>query len=497
MPHYVNNSCLAFTWSSLGQCRGVRLRRSGDRCRVEAFWSDDTGRSVSLAETLAAGRRALGGGEMTVCLAGAADSGWAMADVDMPNLKAAELRNALSFELRKHTPLPVERLTWGYRVLSKKSGGNRVLVRLYYLKSDIWRQWVETASGLGQLDVLLPPPVALDPLLSGKTVFFPGRNSHDCFRFVPSGSGRAIVAAAGSENERPQGLAEALPLEQMDFGGLKELTVEEQLSYVGALTLGVYGLTRALSRDLATLAPTPEGLRPRRNQGVRVLAYALGLYILGCLLIGGVRAGQGRLARLRLLESERQAIQAQMTVLQKQLNPEVRVYAKALQQELTDAIAITPSLPLALLELTRLIEPPAWMSGRFEWKEGGQVDFQIQEVDSDPDLASRLEYSPILGDVRELSSIYDAKENKRTRKFTLNVRYDTEKERAEAIAAAERRREQEAAAAAAAKAAADEMAVDGEGEGEEENTSTPATGGDEAGQDAGGQNQPPTPPQQH
>ena len=352
---------------------------------------------------------------MTVCLAGATDSGWGMADVDMPNLKAAELRNALSFELRKHTPLPVERLTWGYRVLAKKNNENRVLVRLYYLKSDIWRQWVEAASGLGQLDVLLPPPVALDPLLNGKTVFFPGRNTHDCFRFVPSGSGRAIVAAAGPESERPQTLAEALPLEQMDFGGLKELPVEEQLSYVGALTLGVYGLTRSLSRDLSTLAPTPEGLRPRRNQGVRVLAYALGLYIFGCLLIGGVRAGQSRLARLRLLESERQAIQTQTAILQKQLNPEVRAYAKTLKQELTDAIAITPSLPQALLELTRLIEPPTWMSGRFEWKEGGQVDFQIQEVESDPELATRLEYSPILGDVRELSSVYDARENKRTR----------------------------------------------------------------------------------
>ncbi|MGI6356475.1 MAG: hypothetical protein ACOX6W_15490 [Lentisphaeria bacterium] len=490
MPHYVNNSCLAFTWSSLGQCRGVRLRRSGDRCRVEAFWGDDTGRAVSLAETLAAGRRTLGGSEMTVCLAGATDSGWGMADVDMPNLKAAELRNALSFELRKHTPLPVERLTWGYRVLAKKNNENRVLVRLYYLKSDIWRQWVEAASGLGQLDVLLPPPVALDPLLNGKTVFFPGRNTHDCFRFVPSGSGRAIVAAAGPESERPQTLAEALPLEQMDFGGLKELPIEEQLSYVGALTLGVYGLTRSLSRDLSTLAPTPEGLRPRRNQGVRVLAYALGLYILGCLLIGGVRAGQSRLARLRLLESERQAIQTQTAILQKQLNPEVRAYAKTLKQELTDAIAITPSLPQALLELTRLIEPPTWMSGRFEWKEGGQVDFQIQEVESDPELATRLEYSPILGDVRELSSVYDARENKRTRKFTLNVRYDTDKERAEAQAAAEKRREQEAAAAA--KAAADEMAEDGEGE--EETAVAPATGGDEAEHDDGSQEQPPAPP---
>lgn len=490
MPHYVNNSCLAFTWSGNGQCRGVRLRRSGERCRVESCWGDDTGKSVSLAETLAAGRRALGGGEMTVCLAGAADSGWAMADVDMPNLKAAELRNALGFELRKHTPLPVERLTWGYRVLPEKVGENRILVRLYYLKSDIWRQWTETVSGLGQLDVLLPPPVALDPLLSGKTVFFPGRNSHDSFRFVPTGRGRAIVAAGGQEGERPQQLAEALPLEQMDFAGLNGLAADEQLSYVGALTLGVYGLTRELSRDQATLAPVPEGLRPRRNQGIRVLAYALGLYILGCLLIGGIRAGQSRLARLRQLESERNAIQTQAVILQKQLNPEVRAYAKALRQELSDAITVTPSLPLALLELTRLIEAPAWMSGRFEWKEGGQVDFQIQEIESDPELASRLEYSPVLGDVRELSSVYDARENKRTRKFTLNVRYDTDKEREEAKAAQEKRREREASAAA--QATVDEMAADGESEGEDQ--SAPVEGSGEAGHDDGGQGQPPAPP---
>jgi hypothetical protein len=467
MPHYVNNSCLAFTWSGQGRCRGVRLRRSGERCRVESFWSDDTGKSVSLAETLAAGRRTLGGGEMTVCLAGAADSGWAMADVDMPNLKAAELRNALGFELRKHTPLPPERLAWGYRVLPDKVGEHRQLVRLYYLKSDVWRQWTETVSGLGQLDVLLPPPVALDPLLAGEAVYFPGRNSHDGFRFVPTGRGRTMVAVDDREGGCPRQLSEALPVANLDLGGLRDLGPAEQLGFVGALTLGIYGLTREVTRDQATLAPVPEGLRPRRHQGMRVLTSVLALYIAGCLLVGLVSAAQNRLARLRQLESERNAVQTQVGILQKQLNPEVRTYAKALRQELTDAMVVTPSFPQALLELTRLIEPPAWMSGRFEWKEGGQVDFQVQEVDSDPELASRLEYSPILGDVREISSVYDARENRRTRKFTLNARFDTDKEREEAQAALARMRERKEAAALAAAEAADSGDDSGADVGEE------------------------------
>jgi len=102
--------------------------------------------------------------------------------------------------------------------------------------------------------------------------------------------------------------------------------------------------------------------------------------------------------------------------------------------------------------------------------------FKSRRFESDPELATRLEYSPILGDVRELSSVYDARENKRTRKFTLNVRYDTDKERAEAQAAAEkggnRRRPQQPRQP--------QMRWQRTARGEEETAVAPATGGDEA-----------------
>ena len=47
------------------------------------------------------------------------------------------------------------------------SATGKTAVRLFYAKSDLWRKWVEGASGLGHLDMLAAAPVLLDPLMQG------------------------------------------------------------------------------------------------------------------------------------------------------------------------------------------------------------------------------------------------------------------------------------------------------------------------------------------
>jgi hypothetical protein len=119
-----------------------------------------------------------------------------------------------------------------------------------------------------------------------------------------------------------------------------------------------------------------------------------------------------------------------------------------LKKEIGDVSMDTPKLSEVLLSMTRLIEPPAWIASSWEWKDG-QVFFQVQETKQDLELASKLESSPVLGDVRETGSTFNGRENVHIVKFQLNARYDTpeEKERMEAMAAEKARKAAEERAA--------------------------------------------------
>jgi len=498
MPHFSRNNSCAFTWTKTGDCHAVHITRKGDRCIVSAHWHGNAGKNSSTAETLSSAKRALGNIDTYFTLAGGSEGGWGMADVLMPELKAEELKNALAFELRKHTPLPADKLAWGYRMVPSDAQNNRQLVRLFYVRNETWRQWTDAVGGIGQVDMILPPAVALDPLLAGQTVTIPGDTPAASFVFTPGDPGRSMAPRNMADHAADSGvLHEMLPLENLDLGSIKELPATEQFHYAGAILLAVYGLTREAHRDQATVIRVPESLQPRRYRGFQLLATLLAVYICAGLFFGLVRAAQNRIARLREINSELRAVETQITSLQKQLNPENVAYANAIKQELTDVISEAPAFPAALLELTRLIEPPSWMSSRLEWKDG-QVSFQLEEEENDLELATRLEHSPILGDVREQSSTFDPRNNRRIRKFLLNARHDTEKEQEAALAYAEaqatrRLKEAEAARARAAAAAAEaaEAAVQDEVINDEVN----AMPDGEATEDpAAPANQPPPPP---
>ena len=120
-----------------------------------------------------------------------------------------------------------------------------------------------------------------------------------------------------------------------------------------------------------------------------------------------------------------------------------------------------PELPNVLAELTKLVAPPAWMSGAFEWTmETGSdvvpVVFTIREPAGDTanmNIGTALNRSPLLGDVSESRSSQN-----RTgfveRKFVLKARYDTPEEAAQLKKELEeeaKQAEQKAAEAAAQK----------------------------------------------
>ena len=88
------------------------------------------------------------------------------------------------------------------------------------------------------------------------------------------------------------------------------------------------------------------------------------------------------------------------------------------------------------MEITNMVKPPAWLAGSFEWNMDNasnvvSVSFTIREPvgdDSNIDLISQLNRSPIMGDVSAPKAT--DRPGFKERRVTLKARYDTPEEKA-------------------------------------------------------------------
>ncbi len=462
---YARSTSAAFTWSPEGRCRGVILTRDARGCHVSARWgAESEHRTADLAEALAAGRKALNCADAMFCVAGPTNGGWGMAELEMPELKQEELRNALAFELRKRTPLPPDRLVWGYRVLKHAAGKDgRMKVRLFYVKRDSWRQWMAIARGLAHVDLISPAPVLLDPLAEGQAVTVPGKTS---FRYLPSEQGREEMrSSANDEQGNPLDFDKLFPMPGFTLGSLEELSIAERQEYLPAVILGIYGLSAEIGSDTGTLPPVEEDMRPKRYLFLQALAGVLLLVVVGFLLIGGLKAVQARMARLSLIAKDIQQTRTQYEALQRQIPVNAKEASQALEEEIARFHFDAPDLPEALSEVTRLVKAPAWVSS-FEWKgDPSASDSTVNILMREPagnqentNLVTRLSNSPVLGDVKEIQA-NRTRNDMMERRFVMTARVDTPEESVIAKEAEEeerrleqKRREEERAAKEKAEA---------------------------------------------
>ncbi len=466
------------------------LKGGGREVKVLATWHAEGGsKASSIGETLSMGRRELGVKEGVYCIAGPEEGGWGMADLLMPELKPAELRSALAFEVRKRTPVALEHLQWGYRVLPEEvvQDGNakgKVAVRLFYAKTDIWRKWVEAASGLGHLDMLAAAPVLLDPLMQGEAVLIPGEAS---FRYLPGKVGRDMLPVS-ADDFKVSSLHDCLPYEKLSLGELEKKPVDEQLSYLKVIIMALYGLGKDVDKDSKTMPPLPEKLKPARYVACRFIAACLVCLILAMLGAGIVSSLQKRVARLRLIRADISKVEAEIARLNGMDSTKANQAAKDFESEISKYTFDAPELPDVLIEVTQLVKPPAWVSGSFDWKTSlGEtvvpVTFTIREPVGDSanlDLCKRLNDSPILGDAQELKSTM-LRDNKQERRITLKARYDTAEEREyvereQAELRARQAEEARKAAEAARQAAQDNVQGENEGDNGEGNNPQPPPG---------------------
>ena len=415
MTIFSRTSCAAFTWDSTGECRGVLVQGRGDRVRVRAFWQAKAGPDSSVAECLRDGFAALGAGDSTLVVAGAADAACGLAEVEVPALKTTELRAALGFELARHCPLPSERVAWGYRVLPGNAKRTRLPARIFYLRQAAWERWIEAVGGL-KLDAIVPPAAVLDPLLADVGVVLPVSGG-ESFLLSPDGhGGRTVAAADGKDDGAPAAWACVQP------GPLAQLPPGEQASFAVAVLLGAYGVSSGFQADRAGGLPVPYNLQPRRNVLNRFLAAAMVAAIVVLVAVAFWREYAARSACLEALRRENADVQREIDSRSKAVAATSEGALDVLAKEMREAnLELSrPSLAAVLVELTETIGTDSW-SYKFDWRDGG-VAIEIEEGTEDVDLIGNLENSPLIGDVVEQSRA--SIRGRTSRKIMMNALWD-------------------------------------------------------------------------
>ncbi len=424
MINFVRTISTAVSWTRQS-CHVVRLQRFRDGFKVLACWRGEISKERSLAELIVQGVRQVAAADQEFIVAGGDTTGWGTAELSLPALSASELKNALQFELRKQTPIAPEKLRWGYRVLESSDKGSKI--RLFYIKDEEWARWCAALNGLSHVDVILPAYLLLDPLFAEDECFFLEEGGQAGFACRLLDGNRSIARESIPEDLT---LEKAFPpLGSFQLGPLQDLSVAEQTAFLPTLLLAAYGLTRNSNQDQRTLIPPPDSLKAHRYIASKVIAAGLLVFTCITLMLGMARQLQVRAAHLRKIDSEIRKVQAEIKALKaSQGGTSEKEFVAILEQELRDNVQVMPSFPEALLELTNLIEAPTWAASRMEWN-AGQISLQLQSPQRDLELPGRLEESPLLGDVRELSSSYN--QGNYLSRYTLNARYDTPEEKVE------------------------------------------------------------------
>ena len=382
---------IGVAWDSEGRCRAVLMEGTTGHMAVTKHWlsEDDDDRPVAVLIPEAV--NALGGAESTGVIAGATNPNVGLADREIPDLTADNLRNALQFELRRVAPLPPEQLVWGYRILPSSSEQQKKTARIVYMREREWESWLEHVSGLTRsLDLLVPPLAALDPAFSSAAV-----QTNNEIAFVPGDVGRTFLPAA------PEGIAslgkpeDPLTFPGLDTGPLADLPTEERQLFLPAILLAAYGLGDSLSRDRRTLPRLPSELVPRRHRMAKMCTSVLLVYVIGLVLFWAgrefVEASSYRSTLEEAIRSARRSI-AELEALR-----ETETLDDRLAESLEAIPRGQPGMGTALVELTEMVPTDYWTS-KMTWT-AGTLELDIRGESGDVTFLQDLEESPLLREI--------------------------------------------------------------------------------------------------
>ena len=405
MTGFSFNSCIGLTWSPDGECHGVRVARTRAGLTVVASWRASCEGGAPPAATLVQALPALGADENTGLVTGGTERIFASVDLVLPHLSSDDLRSALHFELRKHSPVAENQLAWGYRIVSAERADGTMLVRLSYARDSDWQRWIAACSGLTRrVDALLPPAAAVDPVFEGRPVLLAGSGDEPAWLLStrPKGEREWLLDASASDGAfgAPP---EPLAAPDLDPGELRAQPVEAQQRFVPALLLALYGMGDAARADQRTWLPIPLELRPRRHRLSRRLAVFFLAYVLILGAVLSTRAAfsaSGYLARLR---SESKRLEQRLAEAEKGDDPSA--FVDTLGKEIAAIDRTRPTMTAALVELTEQLKPDYWVAN-FTWNDA-KIELEVHSETDDLSFIGDLEASPIFSEAVALRKTVD------------------------------------------------------------------------------------------
>ncbi|MFA6815296.1 MAG: hypothetical protein WCS73_03285 [Lentisphaeria bacterium] len=340
MSKFARTTSIAITWSQ-NSCQLLSLQIHRNQYIVTGFWVGEKTKDSSMPNLIAQGIKALNKDENCYIVAGGSCSGWGFADLSMPAMPQNEMHNALTFELKKYTPISQDKLHWGYRLIPNPHPHSKQPknLKLFYIKQDIWNQWLNNLGAIHHVDTILAPAISLIPLFRDKTVQLPDCEKHILYQYENSGE-KTYVTTQPWKNVLS--LEEALPDLKIKIGKLSEYPAEKQMQFIPTILLAIYGCMHEADKDASTLIPLPQHLKIKRNIASKTLSILLCIYIVLTIGFCGFKKFQRTAQQIEKTNLKIKTTQNLLTKLSENNKQSHSEFAASLKQELINNTSNTP-----------------------------------------------------------------------------------------------------------------------------------------------------------
>ncbi len=396
MAIFQSNTCAAFTWDDNSQFYGALLERHGDTVKVKHHWCARREGKRSPAQMLESGFPSLKPDEDTTVIIGGNFRKCCFVDLTMPKLAATDLKNAVQFELGKHSPVPVDDLSWGYRIIGKMQDSELYRVRVAYFPQSEWESWVAAASGVaGGVDMIIPPTVAVDPILADADVCLAPPADEPAFAFKSGEDGkREVVFSHNSDTTMFGAGDDPLKLDGLDIGSLSDLPPHQQQPFAAAIILGMYGISDSFYHDRSQWLNVPYEMRPKRNRAAKIYTMLISVYL--CFLLGIIFSSFAyeNYTAYKHNDAEIRRLQAQVDDLTEPSDDEA--FSQEFEVQIDEVNLSLFHMADALLEVTGIAGPQLWATN-FNW-DAGDLRVEFKAAEDQPDLILPLQESLLFAD---------------------------------------------------------------------------------------------------
>ncbi|MDD5597428.1 MAG: hypothetical protein PHV82_05755 [Victivallaceae bacterium] len=290
----MSKSCIVISIQNAFRVAGLRIKTGGNgKYCVERIFSGGFNESAGPGETLQQAMDVLNAQNSSQRILVDQIRRSSIFEMRMPVLAPEEMRNAIEFELVKHTPLPLSEIVWSARTVPEESlaGSENDAVdhdlarlRIVFMERSGWMKFIsELQVRQISLDVYVNPFMCLDPFAAGRDVLLPVVDGEHIFlagddglRHMSCLTGHAESSDLYSELEK-----------HFAWQSSADKTVKDDLSgFVPCMLAARYVLSGEYGVYEKKLAfRLPGNLLPRRNKLLKYFTVANGIAALICLTL--------------------------------------------------------------------------------------------------------------------------------------------------------------------------------------------------------------------